>query len=70
VKQMDEVVLKCLNDLKSSLAGVRSRAAWQLGQLRDRSAVPALIEALQDENEDVRRLGPGRAGRRGGHPSP
>jgi len=54
VKQMDEVVLKCLSDLKSSLAGVRSRAAWQLGQLRDRSAVPALIEALQDENEDVR----------------
>ena len=51
---MDEIVLKCLNDLKSSLAGVRSRAAWQLGQLGDRAAVPALIEALQDESEDVR----------------
>ncbi len=45
------MVLKCLNGLRSSLVGVRSRAAWQLG---DKSAVPALIEALQDENEDVR----------------
>jgi len=51
---MNEMVLKCLNDLRSSLAGVRSRAAWQLGQLGDKSAVPALIETLQDENEDVR----------------
>lgn len=51
---MDEIVLECLSDLKSSLAGVRSRAAWQLGRLGDRSAVPALIKALQDENEDVR----------------
>lgn len=52
---MGEIVLECLSDLKSSLAGIRSRAAWQLGQLGDRSAVPALIEALQtDENEDVR----------------
>ena len=51
---MNEMVLKCLNDLRSSLAGVRSRAVWQLGQLGDRSAVPALLEALQDENEDVR----------------
>jgi len=48
------MVAECLNDLKSSLAGVRSRAAWQLGHLGDRLAVPALIEALQDENEDVR----------------
>lgn len=52
---MNEMVAECLKDLQSSLAGVRSRAAWQLGRLGDRSAVPALIEALQtDENEDVR----------------
>lgn len=52
---MDEGVLKRLQDLRSRFAGVRSRAAWELGQMGDRSAIPALIEALQnDENEDVR----------------
>lgn len=52
---MDEEILKCLQDLRSILAGVRSRAAWELGKIGDRSAVPALIEALQrDESEDVR----------------
>jgi HEAT repeat protein len=41
--------------LSSGIAGVRSHAAWQLGQLRDTSTVPALIQLLQsDENEDVR----------------
>lgn len=48
------MVAECLENLNSSLAGVRSRAVWQLGHLGDRSAAPALIEALQDENEDVR----------------
>lgn len=52
---MVETVSGHLRKLKSSLAGVRSHAAWQLGWLSDTSAVPALIQALQtDENEDVR----------------
>jgi HEAT repeat protein len=50
---------KTVNDwlckLESSLAGLRSHAAWQLGRLGDTSVVPALIRLLQsDENEDVR----------------
>jgi HEAT repeat protein len=52
---MAKTVDDWLKDLESSLAGVRSHAAWQLGQLGERRAVPALIKALQiDENEDVR----------------
>jgi len=52
---MVEAVSGHLRKLKSSLAGVRSHAAWQLGRLSDTSAVTALIQALQtDENEDVR----------------
>jgi HEAT repeat protein len=44
-----------LRKLESSVAGVRSQAAWQLGRLRDAGAVPALIRVLQsDENEDAR----------------
>jgi len=52
---MAETVSDWLRKLESSLAGVRSHAAWQLGRLGDTSAVPALIRLLQsDENEDVR----------------
>jgi len=52
---MAETVSDYLRKLESSLAGVRSHAAWQLGRLGDTSAVQALIKALQtDENEDVR----------------
>jgi len=52
---MAETVADWLRKLESSLAGVRSHAAWQLGRLGDTSAVPALIQLLQsDENEDVR----------------
>ncbi|MDY6875981.1 MAG: HEAT repeat domain-containing protein [Chloroflexota bacterium] len=52
---MAETVSDHLRKLKSSLAGVRSHAAWQLGRLGDTSAVPALVQVLQtDENEDVR----------------
>jgi len=44
-----------LRKLESTIAGVRSHAAWQLGRSGDTDAVPALIRALQsDENEDVR----------------
>lgn len=44
-----------LRKLESSIAGVRSHAAWQLGRARDRHAVPVLIRLLQgDESEDVR----------------
>jgi len=32
---------------------VRSRAAWALGQLKDRRAIPALVETLKDEEEEV-----------------
>jgi HEAT repeat protein len=34
---------------------VRRRAAWALGQLRDRRAIPALVETLSDEKEEVAR---------------
>ncbi len=52
---MAETVADWLRKLESSLAGVRSHAAWQLGRLGDASVVPALIRLLQaDENEDVR----------------
>jgi len=52
---MAETVDDWLRKLESSLAGVRSHAAWQLGRLGDTSAVPALIQRLQsDENDDVR----------------
>ncbi len=52
---MAETVADWLRKLESSLAGVRSHATWQLGRLGDTSAVPALIQLLQsDENEDVR----------------
>jgi HEAT repeat protein len=52
---MAETVDDWLRKLESSLAGVRSHAAWQLGRLGHTSAVPALTQALQsDENEDVR----------------
>lgn len=44
-----------LRKLESSIAGVRSHAAWQLGQLSDASTVPALVQLLQsDGNEDAR----------------
>ena len=52
---MAETVDDWLRKLESSLAGVRSHAAWQLGRSSDASVVPALIRLLQsDENEDVR----------------
>ena len=33
---------------------MREQAAFALGQLRDRSAVPALTAALKDSDDDVR----------------
>jgi len=49
------MVSEWLRKLESSLAGVRSHAAWQLGRSSDASVVPDLIRLLQsDENEDVR----------------
>jgi HEAT repeat protein len=32
---------------------VRRRAAWALGQLEDRRAIPALVQTLKDQNEEV-----------------
>jgi len=52
---MAETVTYWLRKLESSIAGVRSHAAWRLGRLGDTSVVPALIQLLQsDENEDAR----------------
>jgi HEAT repeat protein len=52
---MAETVGDWLRKLESSIAGVRSHAAWQLGRMGDASAAPALIRLLQsDDNEDVR----------------
>ncbi len=39
---------------KSRDAGVRASAAWRLGQMGATDAVPALINALEDENRSVR----------------
>ncbi|MBM4049097.1 MAG: HEAT repeat domain-containing protein, partial [Planctomycetes bacterium] len=42
-------------DLRSSLASVRAQAAAALGRSGDKSAVPALCDALKDADKDVRR---------------
>jgi len=44
-----------VRDLRSSVPAVRRRAAATLGQVGDRSAVPALVEALGDSDGGVRR---------------
>jgi hypothetical protein len=45
-----------IEDLKtSSNAGTRAKAAHELGKAQDVSAVPALVEALSDPSEKVRR---------------
>jgi HEAT repeat protein len=44
-----------LRKLKAADVETRTRAATALGDRGDRSAVPALIEALSDESEEVRR---------------
>lgn len=43
-----------VNDLKTGERGKRLRAAEELGKLRDKNAVPALTEALKDEDQHVR----------------
>ena len=42
-------------DLRSGLPAVRRHAAVRLGRIGDRSAVPALVEALEDPESSVRR---------------
>jgi HEAT repeat protein len=42
-------------DLRSSLPAVRRQTAVRLGRIGDRSAVPALVEALKDPETGVRR---------------
>ncbi len=42
-------------DLKSSVPAVRRQAAARLGRAGDRSALPALIDALRDPDKTVRR---------------
>lgn len=44
-----------VRDLQSSVPAVRERAAISLGNIGDKLAVPALIEALDDSESDVRR---------------
>jgi len=44
-----------VRDLRSSVAGVRAHAAVALGRLGNPSAVPALIQALTDQERTVRR---------------
>jgi len=40
--------------IKDEKWGVREAAAWALGKIGDQQAVPALLETLKDEDEDVR----------------
>jgi HEAT repeat protein len=42
------------NDLKKGIGLVRVNAAIELGKLRERRAIPALIEALKDPNMALR----------------
>jgi len=57
IKFKDEAVLNyMIASLKSEDARLRVIAAHTLGQIDDRTAVPALIFALKDEDDDVRRL--------------
>ncbi len=44
-----------LKKLSDGDARVRNKAAYELGRLNDKSAVPALVKATADEDEDVRR---------------
>jgi HEAT repeat protein len=43
-----------LRTLKHTAAAARRNAAWALGAIGDKSAVPALIETLKDEDAKVR----------------
>jgi len=43
-----------VNDLKKGIGLVRVNAATELGRLRERRAVPALIESLKDPNMALR----------------
>ena len=52
---VDSMVEQLLADLRSDSATVRRQAALSLGQAKDRSAVPALAEALTDQESAVRR---------------
>ena len=55
VCRADPALSKCIRDLRSSVPAVRKQAAVSLGRIGDRSAVPALAEALKDPEDDVRR---------------
>ncbi len=52
-RRTTEPFIKALRDED---AGVRSGAAWILGNIQDASTVEPLIEALKDEDKDVRWL--------------
>lgn len=52
--QMDNIE-PLLHALKNGSANVRSAIAVSLGNLRDRRAIPALREALNDSDENTRR---------------
>ena len=52
--QQNPAVTECIHDLKYGNPDTKRYAAMALGELGDKSAVPALIEALKDETVDPR----------------
>jgi HEAT repeat protein len=53
-KKSVPLLIYVLNALKDKNPYVRATAAKVLGEIGDKTAVPALIKALKDENPDVR----------------
>ena len=53
-KDFNPDLTKYLNKLKDEDAKIRSYAAWKLGEIRDSTAIPALLEALKDKDWAVR----------------
>ena len=51
---MAETVKEIIEDLKNRDRDVRALAAKALGEIKDKSAVPALIGALKDKDSKVR----------------
>ena len=47
-------LIKNISDLKSGIPEFQKRAAWSLGEMENRSAVPHLIETLKDIDPEVR----------------
>ncbi len=43
-----------INNLKNANPEIQKRAAWSLGEIEDKEAVPVLLETLKDSNPEVR----------------